>query len=360
MLSRKQQWVRVRAPGITRRRPTRRQQDARDDDDDSTAAAAAAAPPVMGDGGIGEDYDERGPRSVSFDKAEARVMFVPTRSELKARDDLCHQQSYHQQHDHLHGLGGRVDCDGGDGGGCNEGIWWTRKDCARFRRSFRRQLCAENLQAELKSFLCPTELVFRVGRGDELLEDEMMMRKKQEEEDDARRRGENGVVVGGAASASGNDCAGGSGGSMSLMIPQSARAASFGRRAPGLGAVVARQNRKQTTTRSVTKRSKAPWSGASTSRAVSAVPTVRSYPLMQETALVAYIRLEVFNRPQQRRQRRWRQSCWQVFWVSCVFCLCFLAAVGSFLYFSQEVTSRPWVTLSVGHGFVDQMKFPFK
>lgn len=217
MLSRKQQWVRVRAPGITRRRPTRQQQDAKDDDDDSTTAATAAAPPVMGVDDIGEGYDERGPRSVSF-KAGARVIFVPTRSELKAREDLCHQQRYHQQHDHLHDLGERVDCDGGDVDGCNEGIWWTRKDCARFRRSFRRQLCAENLQAELKSFLCPTELVFRIGRGDELLEDEMMMRKKQEEEDDARRRGENGVVGGGAASTGGNDCGGGSGGSRSLMV----------------------------------------------------------------------------------------------------------------------------------------------
>ncbi|CAB1116290.1 unnamed protein product [Ectocarpus sp. CCAP 1310/34] len=218
MLSRKQQWVRVRAPGIARRRHTRQRQDAKGDDDDSTAAARAEARPVAGVGGIGEDYDERSPRSVSFDKAEARVIFVPTRSELKAREDLCHQQRYHQQHDHLHDLGGRVDCDGGDGGGCNEGIWWTRKDCARFRRSFRRQLCAENLQAELKSFLCPTELVFRIGRGDELLEDEMMMRKKQEEEDDPRRRGEDGVVVGSAANAGGSDCEGGSGGRRSTMV----------------------------------------------------------------------------------------------------------------------------------------------
>ncbi|CAM9179033.1 unnamed protein product [Ectocarpus sp. 12 AP-2014] len=313
MLSRKQQWVRVRAPGIARRRHTRQQKNAKDDDDDSTAAATAAARPVMGVGGIGEDYDERVPRSVSFDKAEARVIFVPTRSELKARDDLCLQQRYHQRHDHLHDLGGRVDCDCGDGGGCNEGIWWTRKDCARFRRSFRRQLCAENLQAELKSFLCPTELVFRIGRGDELLEDEMMMRKTQEEEDDARRRGENGVVAGGAASAGGNDCGGGSGGSRSPMVNQPKRPGARTQR------VVARQNRKQMATRSVMQRSKAPWSGASTSRAASVVPTARSHPLMRETALVAYIGLEVLNRPQQRQQRRWRQSCWEVFWKPCVF-----------------------------------------
>ncbi|CAM9516045.1 unnamed protein product [Ectocarpus sp. 12 AP-2014] len=305
MLSRKQQWVRVRGPGIARRRPTRQQQGSKDDDDDSTAAATAGARPVMGVGGIGEDYDERGPRSVSFDKAEARVIFVPTRSELKARDDLCLQQRYHQKHDYLHDLGGRVDCDGGDGGGCNEGIWWTRKDCARFRRSFRRQLCAENLQAELKSFLCPTELVFRIGRGDELLEDEMMMRKKQEEEDDARRRGENGVVAGSAPSAGGSDCGGGSGGSRSPMVNQPKEA---GR--PD-SACNCKTKPQKMATRSVMQRSKAPWSGASTSRAVSVVPTAfrlhrRSHPLMRETALVAYSRSEVLNRPQQQQQRRWR------------------------------------------------------
>lgn len=108
-------------------------------------------------GGSDDDSSSlRSSRSVSFDET-ARVMLVPTRHELLA-------------------LGRHGDGEGGDAGGGDapreEGLWWTRKDCNKFRRSFRRQIFAQGLQKSCTTLLMGDTLVYKIGRDEENAEEE--------------------------------------------------------------------------------------------------------------------------------------------------------------------------------------------
>lgn len=98
------------------------------------------------DGSDGSEEDsQRSSRSVSFDET-ARVMLVPTRLELLAI-----------------GRGTAADGDAPRG----EGLWWTRKECSRFRRTFRRQIFAQGLQKSCTTLLMKDQMVYAIGRDDE-------------------------------------------------------------------------------------------------------------------------------------------------------------------------------------------------
>lgn len=109
------------------------------------------------DGSDTDGFEDDRRRSVSFDET-ARVMLVPTRHELL---ELGHG-------------GGGEDTDG-DAGGREEGLWWTRKDCNQFRRSFRRQIFAQGLQKSCTTLLMKDKMVYKIGRDEE----------ESEERDDA-------------------------------------------------------------------------------------------------------------------------------------------------------------------------------
>lgn len=98
-----------------------------------------------------EEDSRRSSRSVSFDET-ARVMLVPTRHELLALGS--------------HGGGSDADGDAGDARR-EEGLWWTRKDCNHFRRSFRRQIFAQGLQKSCTTLLLGDKLVYKIGHDEE-------------------------------------------------------------------------------------------------------------------------------------------------------------------------------------------------
>eukprot|EP00752_Nemacystus_decipiens_P014655 g13052.t1 len=100
------------------------------------------------DTGGSEEDSRRSSRSVSFDDT-ARVMLVPTRQELLA-------------------IGASNDDADADGDAPREeGLWWTRKDCNKFRRSFRRQIFAQGLQKSCTTMLMGDQMVYKIGRDDE-------------------------------------------------------------------------------------------------------------------------------------------------------------------------------------------------
>ena len=102
------------------------------------------------DGSEEDDGSRRSSRSVSFDET-ARVVLVPTRQELLAL-----------------GHGDDVDADGAPR---EEGLWWTRKDCNKFRRSFRRQIFAQGLQKSCTTLLMGDKMVYKIGRAEESAEE---------------------------------------------------------------------------------------------------------------------------------------------------------------------------------------------
>eukprot|EP00903_Cladosiphon_okamuranus_P016278 g15011.t1 len=97
-------------------------------------------------GGSDKDSSGRNSKSVSFDET-ARVVLVPTRHELLALG-RCYSDS-----------------DDADGGALRgEGLWWTREDCSRFRRAFRRQIFAQGLQKSCTTMLMDDKMVYKIGR----------------------------------------------------------------------------------------------------------------------------------------------------------------------------------------------------
>lgn len=142
------------------------------------------------------DWDnERSFRSVSFEES-TQVILVPTRHELKEVDT---QESKERGR---RALSDQVGVAGGarqEGGGCDEGIWWTMQECVGFRKAYRRQIFALGLDS-CRTLLCPATMVFLAGAAEEREEEEREKRQKSINDDNNDNSPLGAAAVGFAAS----------------------------------------------------------------------------------------------------------------------------------------------------------------